>query len=296
MKPKTGQAVLKSANMQGAALMTVSMAAFTVNDTFFKLLGDHLPFFQVLFLRSVGVMVLMVGLAYRMGAVHLPTSRPDRWLIAFRTLAEVAAAYFFLTALVHLPIANVTAIIMALPLTVTLGAALFLGEPVGWRRLLAIAIGLFGVLLILRPGGADFTIYSVYAVLAVLFVTVRDLSVRRISAEVPSLTVALAAVIGILGFSAVGAVSSDWSPMAPRDIFWLIGSMVFILGGYLFSVMAMRFGEVAFVTPFRYSGLMVALLIGLLVFDDWPDGLTLLGAAIVVLTGLFTFWREQHAN
>ena len=133
--------MLKSKNMQGAALMTASMAAFTVNDTFFKLLGDHLPFFQVLFLRSVGVTILMGALAWQMKAVRFPTDRRDRKLIGFRTVAEVAAAYFFLTALVHLPIANVTAIIMALPLTVTLGAALFLGEPVGWKRLLAIAKG-----------------------------------------------------------------------------------------------------------------------------------------------------------
>lgn len=286
--------MLKSPNMQGAALMTASMTSFTVNDAFFKLLGDHLPFFQILFLRSVGVTVLIVLLAHRLGSLHMPATARDRWLILLRTVAEIAAAYCFLTALIHLPIANVTAIIQALPLTITLGAALVLGESVGWRRMTAIGIGLLGVLLILRPGGDGFDEYSIYAVLAVFGVTVRDLVVRQISSDVPSLTVALAAAIGVLAFSSVGAVFSDWSPMAGRDILWLLGSMIFILGGYLFSVMAMRFGDVAFVAPFRYSSLLVALVLGLVVFGDWPDGPTLIGAAIVVVTGLFTLWRERN--
>ena len=274
--------------------MTGSMAAFTVNDAFFKLLGDHLPFFQVLFLRSVGVTLLLAALAWWQAAIWPPVKRPDGWLILLRTAAEVAAAYFFLTALVHMPIANVTAIIQALPLTITLGAALVLREPVGWRRLLAISVGLVGVVLIVRPGGEGFTVYSVYAVLAVVCVTVRDLAARRLSAEVPSISVALIAGLGVLAFSTVGAVATDWQGMRPMDLAWLAGSTVFILGGYLFSVMAMRVGEVGFVAQFRYSSLLVALILGLFVFGHWPDGVTLIGAAIVVATGLFTLWRERQ--
>lgn len=285
-----------SDNMRGAVLMVASMAAFTVNDMFVKLLGDDLPFFQFLLLRTIGAVSFLYILARRAGAIRIPGAARDRWLIAVRSLAEIAAAYFFLNALINMPIANATAIIQALPLTVSLGAALFLGESVGWRRFLAIGIGFVGVFLIVRPGSDGFTIYSVYALLAVVAVTIRDLAARRLSREVPSLTVALAAVSAILVFSAIGAAGTDWVPMAPEDWLWLAGSICTIIGGYLFSVSAMRVGEIGFVAPFRYTSLLVALVIGLLVFGDWPEPLTLIGAAIVVATGLFTLWRERLAR
>lgn len=285
-----------SANLRGAGLMTASMTAFTLNDMFVKLLGDHLPFFQFLLLRTIGASVLMLLIAYRAKAIRWPAQARDRWLIAVRSIAEMAAAYFFLTALIHMPIANVTAILQALPLTVALGAALFLGEDVGWRRFIAIGIGLVGVFLIVRPGPDGFSIYAIYGLLAVVAVTIRDLAARRLSPEVPSLTVALAAVVAILMFSAIGAVGTEWVPVRPVDWLWLTGSVITIIGGYLFSVSAMRFGEIGFVAPFRYSSLLVALIIGLLVFNEWPDHITLVGAAIVVATGLFTLWRERQAS
>lgn len=282
-----------SANLKGAALMTASMSAFTINDTFVKLVGDEVPFFQFLLLRSIGATVLIFLLARRAGAIQWPRNPLDRRLIVLRSFAEMGAAFFFLTALIHMPLANATAIIQVLPLTVALGAALFLGEEVGWRRFLAIGIGFVGVFLIVRPGSEGFTVYSVYALLAVIAVTIRDLAARRLSPEVPSLTVALAAVVSILGFSAVGAAGTEWLPMKPIDWLWIAGSVVTIIGGYLFSVSAMREGEIGFVAPFRYTSLLVALILGFLVFGDWPDHITLAGAAIVVATGLFTLWRER---
>lgn len=285
-----------SPNMRGAAFMTLAMTSFTVNDAFFKLLGSDLPFFQILFLRSLAAAAILVLLAARAGAFRMALSRRDRWLVGLRTLAEIAAAYLFLTALVHMEIANVTAILQALPLTVTLGAALFLGEPVGWRRLLAIAVGFAGVYLIVRPGSDGFTIYSVYAVLAVLSVTVRDLAARRLSPEVPSLRVAAATALGVLCFAGAGAAGTDWQPMTSVHWLWLLGSVTMILGAYTMSVAAMRAGEIGFVAPFRYTSLLVALILGLLIFGDWPDGVTLLGAAIVVATGLFTLWRERRSR
>ncbi len=284
-----------SANLRGAALMTASMSAFTLNDTFVKLLGDEMPFFQFLLLRSIGASLLIFLIARRAGAIRWPQARQDRWLIVVRSFAEMAAAYFFLTALIHMPIANVTAILQALPLTVALGAAMFLGEDVGWRRFAAIGIGFIGVFLIVRPGPGGFSIYAVYGLLAVVAVTIRDLAARKLSPEVPSFTVALAAVVTILAFSAVGAAGTDWQPVAPIDWLWLAGSVVTIIGGYLFSVSAMRVGEIGFVAPFRYTSLLVALILGLLVFGEWPDHITLIGAAIVVATGLFTLWRERRS-
>ena len=276
--------------------MVGSMTAFTVNDAFLKLLGTELPFFQILFLRSLGVVLLMGVLAHRAGALNVTIAGPDRKLIALRSLSEVGAAWFFISALFHLPIANVTAIIQALPLTVTLGAALVLGEPVGWRRFAAIAVGFVGVWLIVRPGTESFDIYSLYAVAAVACVTVRDLCARRISGGVASLTIAFITGAAVLAFSATGAAFIDWKPVSSVNLIYLVCSIIAIFGGYLFSVSAMRIGDVGFVAQFRYTSLLVALFLGLMIFGEWPDRLTLIGASIVVATGLFTLWRERHVR
>ena len=280
-------------NIQGALLMTGAMTAFTINDAFMKLLGDHLPFFQLLFLRSLAVFVLLGAVAWRARAFSVRMSRRDKGLVGVRTLAEVGAAYFFLNALFNLPIANVTAILQALPLTVTLAAMIVFKEQVGWKRFVAIGIGFVGVIMIVRPGSDGFTIYSVYALLAVLLVTVRDLASRRLAHEVPSLVVAFAAVVGVLVFSSVGAGFVTWKPMAVLDFVYLGVAVFAIIGGYLFSVMAMRVGDIGAVAPFRYTSLLAALLLGLFVFGEWPDGWTQIGALVVVATGLFTLWREQ---
>lgn len=279
--------------MKGAALMSASMAAFTINDTCLKVLGETLPLFQFLVLRSLGVTILLVGVVLAVGAWRQPVSRRDWTLIAIRTVAEVAAAWTFITALIHMPIANLSAILQALPLTVTLAAALFLGEPVGWKRFAAIAIGFAGVYLIVRPGGDGFTEWSVLGLASVVFVTVRDLAARRLSPDVPSLLVAFSTAAGVLVFSGVGALFTDWQPMVTADWGLLTGAVLFVMVGYLASVSAMRVGEIGFVAPFRYASLIVALILGFLVFGDWPDAMTLVGASIVVATGLFTLWRER---
>ncbi len=285
-----------SPNTRSALLMMGSMAAFTFNDACMKALSDEIPLAQAVFMRGIATGLLLAVLAWRMGGLRFSLSRRDRALIALRTVAEAAAAWFFITALFNMPIANATAILQALPLTVTLAGALFLREPIGWRRLLAILIGLVGVLLIVQPGAEGFTVYSVYAVLAVLTVTVRDLAARRLSAEVPSMLVALVASLGVtVSFGAVSVLDS-W--VAPSPLAWaqLGGAAVFVIGGYVFSVMTMRLGDIAAVTPFRYTSLLWALLLGLVVFGEWPDRLTLTGAAIVVATGVFTLMREARVR
>ncbi|MXQ09579.1 EamA family transporter [Alphaproteobacteria bacterium GH1-50] len=283
-------------NTQGAILMSLSMAAFAINDTFVKLMGTHLPFFQILLLRSLGTVAFLGVLLMVTGHFRYRYARSDLALVGLRSVAEIGAAAAFINALFHLPLANLTAIIQALPLTVTLAAALFLREPVGWRRFVAIGIGFAGVMLIVRPGTEGFSLYSVYALLAVACVTVRDLAARRLSAAVPSVSVAFLTSCAVLAFAAAGALGTDWVPMVPRDWFWMAGSVGAIIIGYLASVMAMRRGEIGVVTQFRYSALLVALILGYLVFGDWPDRVTMAGAALIVATGLFTLWRERQAR
>lgn len=287
-----------SENARGSILMMGSMAAFTLNDTFMKTLAGEVSLMQALVVRGFFTVTLMLLLAYAMGQLRFHLPRRDWGFATLRMLAEVGAAYFFLTALFNMPLANVTAVLQALPLTVTLAGALFLGEAVGWRRLLAILIGFGGVMLIVRPGPEGFNTYSIYVLIAVAFVTLRDLSARRLSSHTPSIMVATLAAFGVMVFAAIMSVidGEPWVTLEASHWGAIIAASVFVIGGYTLSVAVMRIGEIAVITPFRYSSLLWALLLGFFVFGDWPDNLTLLGAAIVVLTGIFTFYREHQQS
>ncbi|APG45826.1 DMT family transporter [Phaeobacter porticola] len=280
-------------NQLGALLMVGSMAGFTLNDGMVKLAGQSLPLSQILVVRGMAVSVLIYALSRTYGGLRLSLNRRDWALVAGRSIAEVATTYFFLTALLTLPIANVTAILQMLPLTVTLAAVLVFGETVGWRRATAIGVGFTGMLLIVRPGPEGFDAGTGYALAAVLCITVRDLFTRRMSAAVPSLTVTLMAALSVLLFGAGLSLQEEWQPMTLSTTLILLTAAGFIFAGYLFSVMVMRVGDVAAVAPFRYTGLLWALLLGWLMFDTWPDALTLLGAAIVVGAGVFSLLREH---
>lgn len=274
--------------------MTASMAAITFNDTLMKMMAGEVPLYQLLFLRGLITSTLVGLIAWRMGAFAVHISPKDRTRILMRSLADTTAAFFFLTALFNMPLANVTAIVQALPLTITLAAWAFLGEPVGWRRFLAIGVGLLGVTLIIRPGADDFTIYSLYAMAAVACVTARDLITRTMSPEVPSMLAVFANSVAIMIVFGLMTIPGDWVAMTPRTWTLTGGASVLIIGAYLFAVMVMRVGDISFVAPFRYTGLLWALILGYVVFGDWPAPLTLLGAGIVVASGLFTLYRETR--
>ncbi len=255
-----------------------------------------MPLVQALFLRGLLTVAVLGALAWRAGALRPPRAPADRLWLAARTAGEVGAAVFFVTALFHMPLANVTAILQALPLTVTAAGALLLGERVGPRRWAAVAVGLVGVLLIVRPGTEGFDAYSLSALASVLFVTLRDVATRRMGRTVPSLTVALTAALGVTALAGAALPGVEWVPVSPAAGALLAGSAVFIVAAYLLSVAVMRAGEVSATAPFRYTGLLWALIAGLVAFGDWPRPLTLAGAAIVVGAGLFTLRRERAAG
>ena len=284
-----------SDNLRGAAFMTGSMVAFTVNDTFLKGLSLDIPLAQTLFVRGVGTTLFLLMISYFMGQLRFDFSRKDWLLILIRAATEIAAAYLFLTALFHMPIANVSAIMQVMPLSVALAAAVFFREPLGWRRVLAIAVGFGGVLLIVRPGTEGFNIYSAYVLAAVVCVTVRDLAARRLSRSVPSTMVAVIASAAVALSGGGLTAASDWVTLDQSAWLNTIGAMFMVVLGYLFSVTAMRIGEIGFVAPFRYASLIAALMLGYFVFGDWPRNITLVGAFIVVATGMFTLYREQVA-
>jgi S-adenosylmethionine uptake transporter len=284
---------LISPNMAGALLMMASMACFTINDALIKATDNALPLSQLLVFRGAIASVLIAAFAVWRRALRFRQSRRDWSLIGLRSLSEVGAAYFFISALLNMPLANVTAILQVLPLTVTLGAAVVFREQIGWRRMLAILIGFCGMLLIVRPGADGFSIWSLYALAAVFCVTCRDLSTRRLSPGVPSLLVTLCASVTVMCFAGIASVPGSWQPVDGVTTGLIAGSAFFIVGGYFFSVQVMRSGDVSFIAPFRYTGLIWALALGWLLFGEWPQPLTLIGAGLIVATGLFTLYRER---
>lgn len=282
-------------NLRAAGLMTLGMAGFTLSDACMKLVSADLPLDQAIALRGVPTVAALGALAGWQGSWRARLPRRDWARIGLRTLAEVAAAWLFLAALVRMPLANASAILQALPLTVSLGAALFLGEPLGWRRLTAIGAGFVGVLMIVQPGTDGFTVWSLLAMGSVLTVAVRDLATRRMSAAVPSGLVALCAACGVTGSALLaGGLRGGW--VAPPAAAWgaLAVSAAAVVTGYLMVIGAMRRGEVASVAPFRYTGLIWSLFLGLALFGNWPDRLTLAGSVVVVASGLYTLWRETR--
>ncbi|OWU84643.1 hypothetical protein ATO6_13390 [Oceanicola sp. 22II-s10i] len=285
-----------SDNLRGAILMCVAMALFRVNETCTKLLAGEMPLTQIVTLRGLVITGGTFLIAWRMSALTLSSS-PRLWgMLAIRTASEIGAAYFYLQALFNMPLANVTAISQSAPLMLSLAAAVFLREPLGWRRLSAIMIGLVGVLIIVRPGPDGFDSFAIYALISVTIGLVRDLVTRKMPTEMPSVMVTLCTVAGVTLAFTVGGLfdGQDWVAIDARDSALLVGAGVASLFAFISSITAMRTGELAFVTSFRYTGLIWALVIGFVIFGDWPTATTLLGAAIVVGSGLFTIYRERR--
>jgi S-adenosylmethionine uptake transporter len=269
------------------------MAAFVVNDAIMKGLLANLPLYQTMFVRGLIATCMIAAVAHLRGVLFTRVAAADTPMVLLRLVGEIGSTVCFLTALFHMPLASVTAISQATPLAVTLAAALVLGEPVGWRRWLAIAAGFLGVLLIVRPSADGFDVYALWALGSVAFITMRDIATRRFSVGVPSLFVATTTAAGI---TVVGGALSFTEPrvwMEPGQVAWLALAAVCLVTGYHYSVDSMRFGEISIVSPFRYTALVWAILLGFAAFGDVPAPLTLVGAAIVVAAGVFTFWRER---
>jgi len=276
--------------------MMLSMAAFVGNDTLIKLVLTDVALFPAILIRGVIATGLLFLLARWKRVLKPDLSRREWGLVWMRTAAEVCATICFLTALKHLPIANTMAIIQATPLTVTLGAALVLGEAVGWRRYTAIAIGFVGVLVIINPGAEGFSIYTIWAVASVGFMTLRDLTTRQMPSGIPSIFVALTTAGGITAVAAIGTLFQPLDGIGFATIILAGAAAVIIVAAYLFSVEAMRHGEIGFVAPFRYTSLLWAIGLGWIVFADVPTPTMLIGSAIVVAMGAYTFYRERKLH
>lgn len=280
-------------NARGALYMVLGMAAFTCNDALVKSVTHAMNTGQILFLRGLMTSVLVLAIARWIGAL-------GSWRIvlepavALRLVSEIFASLAYVSALGAMPLANTSAILQALPLAVTLGAALFLGEEVGWRRWLAIAAGFAGVLIVIRPGPEGFSMAAIYVIASVFGAAARDLATRKIRSDVPSIFVsAVTAVVITLVGGALVVPMGGWQPV-PLDVFLRLAlASALLLVGYQTLVTAMRTGEISFIAPFRYTSLIWAIAIGFVFFGELPDFWMTVGVLIIVASGLYTFYREN---
>ncbi|MCV2881548.1 DMT family transporter [Actibacterium sp. XHP0104] len=281
-------------NLRGIIMMTVSMAGFALEDMFIKLASEHMPVGQIMMILGAAGAFIFFLFARRHG---LSLFARDLFTapVLLRNLGEIVAGVGFITAIALTPISSASAILQATPLAVTLGAAIVFKAQVGWRRWLAIGIGMIGVLMVVQPGLDGFQPASLFAVIAVAGLALRDLSVRRVPATLSSLQLAAWGFAVLVPVGAVMlAISGGATPVTGQSALYLLGASVMGPAGYYAVVEATRIGDVAVVTPFRYFRLLFAMIVGVTVFSETPDVLTLTGAAIIITSGLYTFLRERR--
>ena len=275
--------------------MVISLVAFTLNDTIMKAVLGDLPLFQAVFIRGIAASLLLLIIGIRL-RVFARGSLTMGVALVVRVAAEIGGTITFFTALAQIPIADATAITQVTPLAVTLGAALFLGEKVGWRRSVAIAVGFAGVMVIVRPGLGAFSSYSYFALGTVLFIAIRDLASHRLPPQTSSIGVAFVTSLATTLLAGPLSLSQPWIPVEGGHLLLLVTTAALLCVGYIFSVMMMRTGDVSFSAPFRYLSLPIAIVTGILVFGDFPDLWTLLGSLVVIGTGIYTFQRERRVT
>ncbi len=274
--------------------MMMSMACFAVEDTFIKLLSARLPATQILFSIGFGGALITLVLA-----IVLNVNLADKILlnkhVISRTIADLFGALSFTSAMVLIPMSLLASILQATPLFVTLGAAILLGEKVGWRRWSAIFIGFLGVIIILQPGYGSFQLASLLGLAAVLCLALRDVVTRDMATEIPTLTVTFYACLamGSAGFIAYPFFGPPIMPTTYEAII-LICAAIIGLTGYFLLVLATRKGDVSVIAPFRYSRLLFSLGLASLILGEKLTLPILLGGLLVVSSGIYTFGRERR--
>jgi len=282
-------------NLRGAGLMVLAMLLFALEDMLIKLMANVLPIGQIVGMLGAGSAFLLACLLVQQKQ-RLFTRQILTPAIMLRAFGELIGTIGFVTAIALIPLSTASAILQATPLFVTLGAALFLQESVGWRRWTAILVGFFGVLLIIRPGFEGFTWESLFALQGVVGLGLRDLATRRVPSTTSSLQLSFWAFLVLIPASGFMIWANGEVMTAPDGITTVYFTIALLIGicAYYSIVAAMRSGEISFVSPFRYSRILFALVIGVSVFGERPDSLTLMGAAVIVGSGLYTLWREQR--
>lgn len=281
-------------NTRAALLMVAAMAGFAVEDLFLKQATRVLPPGEILVLTGAAGAAIFAGLARLRGQPFL-TRQALRGAALVRSASEALATLFYILALAWTPLSMTSALLQATPLAVVAGAALILGEKVGWRRWTSILAGFAGVLIILQPWDAQFDPYGLLTVACVVVLASRDLSTRAMPAHVGSFALAGWAYLGLV-FAGSALMAGMGTPFVWPDAtgwLWLAGALGTGLVAYYMVVACVRMGEVAVVAPYRYTRLVFAAILATVFLGEVLAPATLIGATIVVGSGVYAFARER---
>ncbi len=281
--------------LRASAYMVAAMASFVLNDACIKYIGTSLPLGEIMSIRGFIAVAIIAAFCASQGELRYASHIFSRWVL-LRSLLDIAGTIMFLIALMHIPFANLTAILQSVPLVVVLLSVLFLGEKVGIRRVLAIVAGFIGVMLIMRPQSSTFTIYEGLAVGIVLAVAVRDLVTKRIPANIPIFVIALAnAGFVTLGGLAI-AFTQGFAPVALWQLVLLTLSAALLASGYVLMVATLRLGDLSATAPFRYSSVLFSIVLGMVIFSEFPDAPAYFGMGLIIAAGLYAAHRETVIN
>lgn len=279
-------------NLRGIIAMLLCSLFFVLNDTQVKYGTGELPLGELLFVRSA--LATLVVFLYVWARGSLPRIR---WClnpgVLVRSAADGGATVFYMIGLVHMPIANASAIVQVLPLVITAAGALLFGERVGWRRWLSVVIGFLGIILIVRPGGDGFNAWSLMICLAVVTLVIRELSTRFMGEGGDTSLAVLANCAVITLVSAGMALFEVWQPIGLVSLCLIVGACLCLIAGIAFSVETMLHGDVSTIAPFRYVFVLYAFAIGYFVWGEIPDTMTIAGISVVVGSGLYVIYRER---
>ncbi len=280
-------------NRRAILCMCWAMALFVANDALVKSVSATLPLGQMVFLRGlmastlVLLLVLHLGLAKRWQEMLQPK-------VMLRTAIEGAGSMMYLGALTQLPLANATAINLAAPLVITLMCVFVLKQRLSQARWAAVGLGFIGVLLVIQPKPSGFNAFAWLCLLGTFFHAARDLVTRHIPPYVPSMLITLASAMVVTLLAGLWSTFEGWRAVGLAQWASLAAAACFLVGGYYFIVAAMRAGDMTLVAPFRYIGLLFALLLGYLVWGEVPNLLAWAGIALLVGSGLHLILQERR--
>ena len=280
-------------NAKGIVLMLFSMASFALGDTFVKTSGSFLSPAQIMFFLISGGLILFALIAVAKGE-NLKEPRAFAPVLLLRYCTEMIGLLGMIMALTSVPLSIVGAVTQASPILVAVGAVIFLRETVSWRRWSSIAIGFCGVVLVIQPWGESLDYAVLWAVLALVGFSVRDLVTRLTPPDIASASLATFTMVAALPFTATWVLFTG-EKFFPAEINWIIVGCMVILGsvGYLLLITSLRLGELSAIMPFRYSRIVFLLIFGVLFFGESPSLSMLLGSALVIVSGIYLMWREH---
>ena len=280
----------RSANVAGIALMVLGVFLFCCNDALGKWLLATYSVWQMLMIRSAAAILVLSPMLLRIGPTPF-TGAPRKRLQLLRVSMSVTEAIMFFLAVTYLPLADTITFYLAAPIYVTALSAIFLKEPVGWRRWSAVTVGFIGVLIALRPSAATLTWPALIAIAGSLFYAIFLITTRMLRGTHDAVLVT--GTFGTMLIVAGTVAPFTWAAPSLRDFALMAGLGVVAMIGAACINRSLRLAPASVGVPFQYTMIVWAIILGYLVFGDVPDAFTLVGAAIIVAAGLYILWREQ---